>query len=92
MNKNKANKTCTLQVRCTEEERKLLEKQAEKSGMKRSDYMRAVLFVGGSGKKNGAQIAVKAQEFLNHLEKKGRLKGKTEERMADEIWELLLSK
>lgn len=46
----------------------------------------------GGGKKNDARIAVKEQELLNYLGENGKLKGKKEERMADEIWELLLSK
>ena len=89
MNENRINKTCILQVRCTEAEKKRLEKQALKSGMKRSGYMRTILFGNGDGKEGNALFAVKAQELLNYLEENDRPKRKAVERMVDELWEAL---
>lgn len=89
MKENKTNKECILQVRCTEDEKKLLDKYVQKSGMKRSDYMRAALFMQGNQAAENVQFTVKAQELINHLEKSDTIKTMQIERMVDELWELL---
>lgn len=92
MKDKKMNKKYIFQARFTETENKLIEKRIVKSGLNRSGYVREAMLTYGGGKKKDAQIAVMVQELLNHLEENGKLEGKTEERMVDEIWKLLLSK
>lgn len=89
MKEKKANKIYTLQVRCTEDEKKLLDKYIRESGMKRSDYMRAALLSNGRRANGNAQFTVKAQELLNYLEGNENPKRKKTERMVDELWKLL---
>lgn len=86
------NKKYIFQARFTEDENKLIEKRIVKSGLNRSGYVREAMLAYEGGKQKGAQLAVMVQELLNYLEEKGKLNEKKEERMADEIWELLLSK
>lgn len=92
MKDNKMNKKYIFQGRFTEDENELIRKRIAKRGLKRSEYVREAVLAYGCEKKKGAQLAVRIQELLNHLEENGKLEGKTEERMADEIWDLLLSK
>lgn len=91
MKDNKMNKKYIFEGRFTEDENELIRNRIAKRGINRSEYVREAVLAYGGGKNKDVQLAVRVQELLNHLEESGKLKGKTEERMADAIWELLLS-
>lgn len=89
MKKNRINKTCVIQARCTKSEEKELNKRALESGLKRSDYIRAKCLMDGRGKEKHVPLVVKATELLNYLEENGFTKIKPIERMVDDLWNLL---
>lgn len=92
MKDNKMNKKYIFQARFKEDEKILIEKRIAKIGLNRSGYVREAVLGYGCEKQKSAQLVVMVQELLNYLEENGKLGGKKEERMADEIWKLLLSK
>lgn len=86
---NKKNKTCMVHVRCTEKEKKDLDKIVKDCNMKSSDYIRKILF-----DKNfcigNVKWLVLAQDFLNYMEERYDVEDKKAERMVDALWKSLL--
>lgn len=88
----KKNKACKIQVRCTVEEVKEIDKAASKCEMNRSDYVRQMLFHSGKGKSatlENVSVAIAVQELLNYIEKNCPFEDKMLERKVDEIWKIL---
>jgi len=86
---SKSNKTCIIQVRCTERERKQLDKYASKCNKTRSDYIRARLFSDKEVSSNNVLFAVEAQEFMNYVDDNyASLEPKIRKKVK-ELWNLL---
>ena len=81
-----------IQARCTVEEVKKIDKEAQKCSMKRSDYIRMMLCHNGKGKSQipkNPLLVIEVQEILNYFEEKHLVEDKTLERKVDRLWEML---
>lgn len=86
----KDSKLHKIQIRCTKEELKYVDKCAEKKNMNRSDYARGKLFRENTDPLKDVQFVVKAQQLLNYLEDNYAIIDSKLEKKVDELWKNLL--
>jgi hypothetical protein len=86
---SKKKKDCILQYRCTEEEKRYIDKKAKDYGVNRSECIRELIFRKNSNACSNAEFVVLAQEILNHIESYYSKNDKIIMRMVDKLWDLL---
>jgi predicted DNA-binding protein len=86
---SKRKKECILQYRCTEEEKRYIDKMAKKKGVNRSEYIREMIFNKNSTNINWAEFVVTAQELLNRVEPYYQEHDRKIERLINKLWNLL---
>lgn len=89
MMSNKENRTVIIQVRLTPKEKKRVEANISKTGMKKSDYFRDRLLRVEKKQYENVQLTVAVQEILNYIEENYSFEDKTLERKVDGIWKML---
>ena len=85
----KTNKSKSINVRLTENEKKQLDKQASEYRLSLSDYIRCKLFTSRKFGKGNVCFAVEALQILNHIEDTYGSDEKLQERI-DVLWKSLL--
>lgn len=71
----KSNKTCLLRVRCSEEEKTRIQKRAEQTGKKLSEFCREALLTGeivavpqlGEHEREAIRVLQRVSYFFNHI-------------------------
>lgn len=86
---NKKKKDHILQYRCTEEEKRYIEKMAKYYGLNRSECIRTLIFRKNSKDFGNVEFVVLAQEILNHIEEEYPKHDKKMMRMVDKLWSLM---
>jgi hypothetical protein len=86
---SKKTKECILQCRCTEEEKRYIDKIAKNHRISRSEYIRELIFKKNHKDFSKSEFVVVAQEIINcmgkyHLQEDEKLK-----RMVEKLWKLL---
>jgi hypothetical protein len=86
---SKKKKDCLLQYRCTEEEKRYIDREAKKRKINRSECIRELIFRKNSKDFGNVEFVVLAQEILNHIEEEYPKHDKKMMRMVDKLWSLM---